>query len=340
MGVIKILSSKGWFRIEEYNDALRKHRFKSYESNDKPMTIKNPKANKLQGKAVSILTHMRCFGMVIEPLVKDIEDKVLYFAFQLLELTERLMASEYREFEIEILEQHVIDYLDSRQKIYDEFPALLGTPKPKHHYMCHYGEAIRKFGPPLCYWTGRYESKHRIAKGTVESSKNFVNITSTLAVRQQMRLASKYYSGFCDTSVVHMPETVTKKSDLNDDSDVGTELKRFLGENDVLCKEIIFHGQLYKIGDLTVLKANDRSTLEVGVIKAIVVKEGKVSFLSRKYIASRNHLNYFVTEARSDELNFCDPKHLSDFKPLIKYGTDMKFKFYVHHHISYDISDM
>ena len=33
------------------------------------------------------------------------------------------------------------------------------------------------FGPPLAYWTGRFESKHRVAKSTAESVKNVINIT-------------------------------------------------------------------------------------------------------------------------------------------------------------------
>ena len=32
------------------------------------------------------------------------------------------------------------------------------------HSFSHYGECVRKYGPPITYWTGRFESKHRIAK--------------------------------------------------------------------------------------------------------------------------------------------------------------------------------
>ena len=73
--------------------------------------------------------------------------------------------------------------------------------------------------------------------------------------------------------------------------------------------------------------------------QAILMKSETVSFVLRKYSAARNLLNYFVTESRADDICFCDPKHLVDFKPLVKYGTDMKFKFYIHHHISYECED-
>ena len=39
---------------------------------------------------------------------------------------------------------------------------------------------------------------------------------------------------------------------------------------DVLCKEILIHGQQYKIGDVVVTKASDRDTLEVGVIQELL----------------------------------------------------------------------
>lgn len=35
---------------------------------------------------------------------------------------------------------------------------------PKHHFMSHYGEAIRRHGPLSKYWCMRYEGKHRFAK--------------------------------------------------------------------------------------------------------------------------------------------------------------------------------
>jgi hypothetical protein len=145
----------------KFSQALQSHRFKSYEMNDRPQPIVNRKALKLPGKAVSIWLHMRCFGMIMQRFVEDYDDDVLSLALELSDITERLSAVEFREHEVDQLEQDIINYLDHRKLVFDEFPALLGTPKPKHHYISHYCEAIRKFGPPLGFWTGRFESKHR-----------------------------------------------------------------------------------------------------------------------------------------------------------------------------------
>ena len=343
-GFIKIMTLKGLFTLEQYNETLKEHHFRSYEINDKPQPIVNNKAQKLPGKAVSIWLNMRSFGMIVNSMPNPIDenDEVFTISMKLAEITERLTATEFREYEIELLEEKIHDYLEERAELYKKYPNFLGTPKPKHHFLTHYGESIRKFGPPLAYWTGRFESKHRVAKGAAEAAKNFKNISLTLSVRQQHRMASKYYNGMFETESFRLPSDVTLKEALPKESGDGEavlfqKLGSFMTRNDAICKEVTINSQKYKNGDIVVLKAEDDVSLVVGVIKTILVKPGKVFFVSRRYKAERNVFNFFVSKTCSSDLVFVNPmKQLSDFKPLVKYGTDKKFKFYLHHHISYD----
>ena len=133
-GIIKILSNQDWFTIVEYNQALQDHPFKYYEVNDKPQPV-NPKGMKLPGKAVSLWLHQRCFGMVIQKFVQDYDDDVLCLGMKLSDLTERLTASQFQEYEVDQLEQIILDYLDHRKLIFSDCPALIGRPKPKHHFL-------------------------------------------------------------------------------------------------------------------------------------------------------------------------------------------------------------
>ena len=34
--------------------------------------------------------------------------------------------------------------------------------------LSHYAELIKVYGPPVTYWTARFESKHRIAKESIK----------------------------------------------------------------------------------------------------------------------------------------------------------------------------
>ena len=159
-GGIKILCLKGWFSLEDYNNKLKKFKFTSYEANDKPQEL-GKKAKKLPGKACSLWVHARNFPLIVRDFVEDPDDDVLSFLLLLVDITARITATEFREHEVDDLEWKIIKYLDDRKAIFEAFPDLLGTPKPKHHFLSHYGQAIRLYGPPLSYWTGRFESKHR-----------------------------------------------------------------------------------------------------------------------------------------------------------------------------------
>ena len=191
LGIIRILSRKGWFSIEEYNTSLKGLKYKSYESSDRPQLVPiNKKTKKLNGKAVSIWVHVRNFPLVIRKFVTGEieEDPVLKLGLKLHEITERVTASEFKDYEIDVLEDIIVNYLDERKNIFDDYPDLMGTPKPKTHFLTHYPRAISLYGPPMSYWTARYESRHRIAKNTANSAKNYRNISLTISTRQQMRL--------------------------------------------------------------------------------------------------------------------------------------------------------
>jgi len=69
--------------------------------------------------------------------------------------------------------------------------------KPKHHYLEHYPQLIREFGPLINYHTIRFEAKHGFLKRIVHQTMNFKNLSFTLAHRHQLYitylLSSKSY---------------------------------------------------------------------------------------------------------------------------------------------------
>ena len=58
----------------------------------------------------------------------------------------------------------------------DQFPNIVNRPKPKHHFLTHFPQAIGKYGPAVGFWSARFESKHQTAKSLTHFSKNFKNI--------------------------------------------------------------------------------------------------------------------------------------------------------------------
>ena len=76
---------------------------------------------------------------MINNWIADPDSDVLKLATLLKEITERITAKVFQPFEIEILNETVIEYLDLRKSLYEEH-AVLGSAKPKHHYLIHYQE--------------------------------------------------------------------------------------------------------------------------------------------------------------------------------------------------------
>ncbi len=57
--------------------------------------------------------------------------------------------------------------------------------KPKHHYMRHYEEQFRKFGPVRNYWTMHLEQKHDVFLRIMKLCQNTRNIPKTMTYRHQ-----------------------------------------------------------------------------------------------------------------------------------------------------------
>ena len=337
LGIVRILVNKGWFSLAEYNKALKSIKYSRQESSNKPQEVTSSnKVKKLAGKATSNWVHCRLFSyiLMINGWVLDKEDPVLLLALKLSDITDRLTAEAFRPHEIDILEDLIVEYLDLRKQIYIEYP-IIGRPKPKHHFLTHYGAAIRNFGPPSSYWTGRYESKHRVAKSLAEASKNFINISHTVSHRQQLRMLSTYYEGMFSCSEFKLPIEVKSRNDLSD-SGLEKTVKQFMSSaGDLVCSEIEFKCRKFKEGDLVILDRHDLLQMEVGLIKGFLVRKEEIFIIAKKCIADQNFLRVFESSFISSNLEMVNIVSLQDQYPLLKRGTDEKFVFLQHHHVSF-----
>ena len=136
LSIIRTLASSNWFTIEEYNNELSKFGWYSYEANDKPCSVPiSRKVSKLRGNAISHWLHVRYFPMIIKKFIINPADEALILALKLHEITERITAPSFFDYEADILDEDIIDYLDARKLLRLEHPDLFKRPKPKHHFM-------------------------------------------------------------------------------------------------------------------------------------------------------------------------------------------------------------
>ena len=99
----------------------------------------------------------------------------------------------------------------------------------------------------------------------------------------------------CDKFQV--PTKVKTKEDLND-SEVETKLKQFMNKTDLVSSAIEFQCRKYQEGDLVILKRTDKVRIEVGVIKAFLVRKSQVFVIVRRCILDANYLRFYESSSR------------------------------------------
>ena len=61
--------------------------------------------------------------------------------------------------------------------------------KPKLHFLTHYGQLTKMFGPLVLWSTLDFERKHQVFKQKANILKNFINPSKSFMVREQIKLA-------------------------------------------------------------------------------------------------------------------------------------------------------
>ena len=295
---------------------------------------------------MSLLTHLRNFGFIVKDFheinPRLVQEKAFSMILDLSKIVMKIMASQIREYEVSLLQQEIISYLNDRKIMFEEFPRFMSSPKPKTHFVSHYPEAIILYGPARNFWTARHESKHRVGKSLAVSGKNFINISKTISERQQMRLASVYYNGIINSRSVIINSQVRRKTDLSQkekNSPIFKEILEFCDEKTLILKEIIFKNQKYETEDVVILE-NGVQILKIGLIQAIIFKDDDVYFLVYRYTAIRTVLGFYRTTEFDNNLFFIRANQLADSKPLIMHGVVLKFEFCLHHYLSIKCSDI
>lgn len=96
------------------------------------------------------------------------------------DIIELVVAPQHTEETLLFLECKIADHRQLLQSTFLDFHLKL-----KHHYLKHYPQLMRKFGPLCEVWTMRFEGKHKFFKRAIHNAPNFKNVPLTLATKHQ-----------------------------------------------------------------------------------------------------------------------------------------------------------
>lgn len=122
--------------------------------------------------------------MMTEDFSKDLRKRLDCF-IKLLQILQVCCAYEIKEEKVNYLEYMIKVYLRTFHKLYPEDGVT------KFHFMIHFPDQIRRFGPLRQQWSFRFEALHAYFKGLVSVVRNFKCMPLTLSDRHQARLCAQ-----------------------------------------------------------------------------------------------------------------------------------------------------
>lgn len=176
--VLAALIRDGEFTLAHLNSSICDFEYGENDSKNKPSSISNP-SNGIAGSASQKWCLFRLLPQIIGrnvPLGND--HWQLYLLLR--EIADVLLAPVIRKSWILPLSNLIAEFIE----LFQEYVERVSC---KVHYLVHYPRLMMLFGPLVHLWCMRFEAKHQYFKQLARVMRNFMNVSSTLATRHQLK---------------------------------------------------------------------------------------------------------------------------------------------------------
>lgn len=292
------------FSVDQLNDRLRFFNFGTQNVNKPPLfSLCNIRKKHINMSCAEMKTFIQYAGLIFADLV-PVNNKFWELYILLRKMLDIILSDS-------VLKDDIIELRDLISKHHSAYLNLFSIPlKPKHHILIHYPFIIEKIGPVKKVSSLRYESKHREFKKTANVVSSRVNITRTLAVKNQLKLCLRFISekGFTDNIDIGKEKKIQNIIDVlpNFESSFPSFMTNF--EKSFIVKKMFVNDVLFKSNDVIII---NRKKPELGLIKFILVNDiNKVAFIYYELT-----INKFNTHLYSYEVSVTDTVqavHLED----------------------------
>lgn len=305
-----------YFTLEYLNERILSFPYQHTDKLDKPHKIPPTFTVKksIGGNAHENSTLLRLLPLIIGNAVPE-EDEAWTVLMDLKEVVELSLCSEFTEESIQYLQSKIQDHKEMLKEAFPDFKL-----RPKHHYVEHYPDLVRRFGPLVHLWTMRFEGKHRFFKRVVHDTQNFKNVLKTLADRHQYMVAyhlsaSGFFKPHQQTSnvssvLVSMLPNVAK-----------TYTEQITASNVIYStSKVCIDGTDYDVG-MFLSVGQEGGLPNYCRIQQVLLVNSAVVFLCQE------HTSHYIEHLRSYELfpnnlTVHTPSELNDKTPLCAYNID------------------
>lgn len=327
---LQVLISKKYFSLAQLNKFILGFPYKWSDKSNKPHAIPQTFSKTIGGNAHENWALLRFLPLIIGHLVPEDEEawKVL---MDLKDIVELSVAPTHTEESIAYLQCKISEH---RKRYQELFPQV--QLKPKHHYMEHYPELIRKFGPLVNLWTMRFEAKHSFFKQVIRHSACFRNVPLTLAVKHQLMIsyhmsASRFEKpAFEITGVSTVPVDVLKTEIMENIEEM------FPGTREVhMTKSVLTNGVRFRKG-MIVTHGCTSWLPEFRQIDHIFIIRDRLVFAVKRLsgLYSEHYRAFEVMASPTNETDLIECSNLADGYPLADYNVGSLRMVVLKRHIS------
>lgn len=307
--ILNFIESK-LFTLDDLNNRVSLFDFGFYEVGNLPVDIQmsHLKSGKLKMSASESICFCLHFSLIIGDLVPP-ENEVweLYTVF--LQLLNLLLQNSFSPEDIQIVQ----DLTEKNHRMYKQlFETHL---KPKHHFMLHYGELIRKIGPLTKMCVLKQEMYHRELKRYINQSYNRRNLALSVQLKESLKFACRLIERRGLSESLFTKIIFKKKVNLNT-LKFSREIKNLLkNQPDTfsdfgIITEVYFKNVLYKPASVIFDMCNDSIAMyKVIYILQLPNKTFQLFATKLNIVRFDNHLLSYI-------IKISDIKKLFDFNCL------------------------
>lgn len=316
---LKHLISKGYITFDVLNDCIKSFPYQFSDKINKPQKI--PKASfekgTIGGNGHENWTLLRLLPFIIGSKIPE-QEPAWEILMDLKEIVDIAVSNKLSE---EALFYFSSKLRDHRKLLVHTFPEF--KLKPKHHFIDHYPDLIRCYGPLVELWTMRFEAKHSFFKKVIHDAHNWKNVLLTLSSKHQQMMALHL-----DRQKVFAPRLyvecvkVVRVSELETSFQCEIQKKYPHLDSVSLSKSVHLHGTRYAEG--MIVSAGQCSGLpEFHKIVALLVVAEQVTLICKRLTSwyIDHFRSYELVEGHCVELILLEQELLADYHPLAAYAV-------------------
>ena len=279
------IEKKKIFSLSYLNNVIKTFCYTHEESIDKPQLIEMKslkRPNTFPMTAIETKTFMELLPFMIGEKINHGDEHWENF-IRLLKITFLVTSPVASGETIASLQQLIYDHNSQFALLY---PDIQFTPKL--HYLCHFPNQIRMFGPGRNHWCVRMEAKHSLFKN--KKWRNFKSLPLSLATYHQQWMCLHQIDLDDEKSEVYLyPGDVVGVGSTVNFIDLKDVVKDTIEENELQCHDTVLQtdfvklkGIIYRVGSVLLWKYNEE-VLEFCEISCIYVSNN-VKYIQCKHL--------------------------------------------------------